>query len=101
MDVRSLAWRTDLALLQHSGSIVEDRGDHLVVRTPLNPVFYWGNFLLLATPPTAETWTHWLARFESEFPEARHRTFGVDGADGQLATWIRLPRSASSSSARR
>jgi len=83
MDVQSLAWRTDLALLEHSGSIVEDRGDHLVVRTPLNPVFYWGNFLLLATPPTTETLPHWLARFESEFPEARHRTFGVDGARGQ------------------
>jgi GNAT superfamily N-acetyltransferase len=85
MDVRSLAWRTDLALLEHSGSIVEDRGDHLVVRTPLNPVYYWGNFLLLSTAPTSEAVSHWLRRFESEFPDARHRTFGVDGTDGRLA----------------
>jgi hypothetical protein len=34
MEVRSRAWRTDLALLQASGSEVDDRGDHLVVRTP-------------------------------------------------------------------
>lgn len=85
MNVRSLAWRTDLALLQYSGSIVEDHGDHLVVRTPLNPVFYWGNFLLLATPAVPATVDHWLRRFESEFPDARHRTFGVDGAHGRLA----------------
>ncbi len=25
---------------------------------------------------------HWLTRFESEFPEARHRTIGIDGARG-------------------
>ena len=34
MDVRSLGFRTDLALLTASGSVVEDRGTHLVVRTP-------------------------------------------------------------------
>jgi hypothetical protein len=85
MDVRSLAWRTDLALLEYSGSVLEDLGDHLVVRTPLNPSFYWGNFLLLAAPPAADAAAYWLARFETEFPEARHRTFGVDGADGEIA----------------
>src|SRR3954447_2700840 len=83
MDVRSLAWRTDLALLEYSGSVVEDRGDHVVVRTPLNPLFYWGNFLLLAAPPAKDTVAEWLGRFVEEFPDARHRTFGVDG-DAEL-----------------
>ena len=50
MEPRSLAWRTDLALLLAAGSEVDDRGDHLVVRTPANPGFYWGNFLLLDVP---------------------------------------------------
>ncbi len=84
MDISSLAFRTDLAMLEHSGSLVEDRGTHLVVRTPDNPSYWWGNFLLLATAP-ADTPTRpqaWLATFEAEFPEARHRTFGVDGRDG-------------------
>jgi ribosomal protein S18 acetylase RimI-like enzyme len=83
MEIASLAFRTDLAMLEHSGSEVEDRSTHLVVRTPENPTYWWGNFLLLARAPAdleeAETW---LERFESEFPQAQHRTFGIDGTAG-------------------
>ncbi|MFC4784773.1 GNAT family N-acetyltransferase [Nocardioides sp. MAHUQ-72] len=82
MDVRSLGFRTDLALLQLGGSGVEDRGTHLVVRTPDNPSFYWGNFVLLASPPEPGSAGHWLDVFERELPEARHRSFGVDGTTG-------------------
>ena len=82
MDVDSLAWRTDLALLTYAGSEVDDRGDHLVVRTPANPSFYWGNFLLLSTAPGAGELDAWLATFEAEFPDAGHRAFGVDGTTG-------------------
>ena len=85
MDISSLAFRTDLAMLEHSGSEVEDRGDHLVVRTPDNPTFWWGNFLLLAQPPAdTDEARAWLARFEAELPASRHRTFGVDGQNGGL-----------------
>ena len=55
MDVESLGYRTDLALLRLGGSTIEDRGDHLVVRSPYNPTFYWGNFLLLEHVP-APAW---------------------------------------------
>jgi ribosomal protein S18 acetylase RimI-like enzyme len=83
MDIASLAFRTDLAMLEHSGSTVEDRGTHLVVRTPDNPSYWWGNFLLLGTAPAdVDEAREWLAAFESEFPAARHRTFGVDGQHG-------------------
>ena len=84
MDLRSLACRTDLALLQLGGSDVLDRGTHLVVRTLANPTFYWGNYLLLAEPPTAGDAEEWVAEFRREFPEARHRAFGVDGTDGSV-----------------
>jgi len=94
MDLASLAFRTDLAMLEHSGSTVEDRGTHLVVRTPDNPTFWWGNFLLLPTPPTdVDDAQHWLSTFEDAFPEARHRTFGIDGVDGSgedLASFGRI-----------
>lgn len=85
MHVRSLAYRTDLALLELAGSEVADHGTHLVVRTPQNPGFYWGNFLLLAHPPAADAGEHWLEMFERELPGARHRAFGVDGTDGSAA----------------
>ena len=86
MEIASLAFRTDLAMLERSGSRVEDRDDHLVVRTPDNPTFWWGNFLLLPHAPADEAAARaWLGTFEREFPDARHRTFGVDGTTGTLA----------------
>jgi ribosomal protein S18 acetylase RimI-like enzyme len=86
MDIQGLGWRTDIALLEVSGSTVEDRGDHLVVRTPDNPTFWWGNFLLLAGPPAdAADARQWLGAFEAEFPAARHRAFGIDGTAGSAA----------------
>ncbi|HEY3530943.1 MAG TPA: GNAT family N-acetyltransferase [Nocardioides sp.] len=85
MDIASLAFRTDLAMLEHSGSEIEDRGTHLVVRTPDNPAYWWGNFFLLSTPPSdADEARSWVATFETQFPGARHRTFGVDGQAGTI-----------------
>lgn len=84
MDVSSLAFRTDLALLQLGGSEVEDRGDYLVVRSPHNPTFWWGNFLLLSQVPPAEDTDRWLALFAAHFPDAEHIAFGFDGLDGQV-----------------
>jgi GNAT superfamily N-acetyltransferase len=86
MDIASLAYRTDLAMLEHAGSLVEDHGTHLVIRTPDNPTYWWGNFLLLADPPPdSDRAREWLATFESEFPAAKHRAIGVDGQDGSRA----------------
>lgn len=85
MHVASLANRTDLVLLRMAGSEIEDRGDHLVVRTPDNPDYWWGNFLLLAQPPADAEAPRWLERFGAEFPDARHVTFGVDAPNGTLA----------------
>jgi ribosomal protein S18 acetylase RimI-like enzyme len=86
MEIASLAYRTDLAMLEHSGSTVEDRGTYLVVRTQDNPTFWWGNHLLLPQGAVDATDAQrWVATFEREFPEARHRTFGVDGVSGELA----------------
>ncbi len=79
MDVVSLGYRTDLALLERGGSRIEDRGDHLVVTSPANPTFYWGNFLLLGEVPAADQAPVWLDRFRSAFPDAQHVALGIDG----------------------
>jgi len=81
MDVRSLGFRTDLALLTASGSVVEDRGTHLVVRTPANPSYFWGNFLLLAEPPALGGEREVVGAFRTEFPAAEHVAIGIDTAD--------------------
>ncbi len=79
MEVRSLSFRTDLMVRRLAGSTVVDRGDHLVVRTPANPTFYWGNFLLLPTLPVGPAIEEWMAVFRQEFPDAGHLSLGVDG----------------------
>ncbi len=81
MHVTSLGFRTDLALLTASGSTVEDRGTHLVVRSPDNPSYFWGNFLLLAQPPAPGGEREVIGAFQTEFPEAMHVSIGVDGTE--------------------
>ena len=81
MRVTSLGFRTDLALRVLEGAEVADRGDHLVVRSPGNPDYWWGNFLLLATWPAPGSGDRWLARFAAEFPLAQHVALGVDTTD--------------------
>jgi len=99
VDVRTLGYRTDLILRALEGSAVEDHGDHLVIRSPENPAFWWGNFLLLAAFPEPGQGVTWLARFHEEFPEAEHVALGVDIPDGRavhaaelLAAGLRLNR---------
>jgi GNAT superfamily N-acetyltransferase len=82
VDVRSLGYRSDLALLELGGSTVTDHGDHLVVRSPHNPTFYWGNFLLLASAPAADEVGTWLERYRSLLPDAQHVAIGVDDPTG-------------------
>ena len=70
-----------MALRVLEGAEVIDRGDYLVVRTPDNPDFWWGNFLLLARLPGPGQGGEWLARFAAEFPAAGHVALGVDTTD--------------------
>lgn len=83
MDVQSLAFRTDLAILRLAGAEIEDRGSRLVVRSRANPAYYWGNFYLLDRPPAAHEVDALVAAYDADFPDARHRAFGVDGTGDQ------------------
>lgn len=82
MELTSLGYRTDLMMLAMQGGEIADRGDHLVVRTPAQPTFHWGNFLLFADPPGADDADRWQDLFSTEFPDATHMTFGLDTIDG-------------------
>jgi len=82
VQIESLAFRTDLALLQLGGSEVEDHESYVAVRTPDNPTYWWGNFLLLPTVPSTEDLPAWEAVFTQTFPGARHRAYGVASAHG-------------------
>lgn len=83
MDLRSLAFRTDLALHRLAGADVEDRGDLVAVRTPTNPAYRWGNFYLLSEPPAPEAVDALLTAYDADFADSTHRAFGVDGVADQ------------------
>jgi len=83
--VTSLGFRTDVALRVLEGAEVADRGDYVVVRSPGNPDYWWGNFLLLAAWPGCGAGDRWLARFAAEFPLAHHIALGVDSAPDEDA----------------
>jgi len=85
MNIKSLGYRTDLIFPAFDGEII-DRGHYLVIRTPTNPTFYWGNFLLFAQPPKEGDLNKWRDLFVREIgtpPETEHQIFGWDSPQGE------------------
>jgi RimJ/RimL family protein N-acetyltransferase len=85
-------WRSTFILHRFDGVVVQ-RADCIVVRTPANPLYYWGNFLLLPEAPRDDALGHWRARFEQEIsalqPDSRHVAIGVNQPRGAepLPSW--------------
>ena len=68
----------------HDGSVV-DRGDYVVVSTPTNPTFFWGNLLVYREAPTVGDLAadgEWMRTFARELPACTHRAFTWDRIDG-------------------
>jgi GNAT superfamily N-acetyltransferase len=85
MQVQSLGYRTDLIFPQFDGQII-DRGSYLVILTPNNPTFHWGNFLLFEQPPQPgdlENWKDLFAREISARFKTEHLAFGWDTIAGE------------------
>lgn len=83
----ALGWATDLAILKLTGSTVVDRGDHLVVRTPGNPDYHWGNCLLVTDPGAVEDVDRWVETFHSAVPEATWITIGLPVMPANADAW--------------
>ncbi len=72
--LRNLGLRTDLELSRFE-ALVKDRGDYLVVETPGNPLFYWGNYLIFPAEPKEGDVSEWIELFRKEFahqPQVQH-----------------------------
>jgi hypothetical protein len=88
MRIRSLGYRTDLIFARAHGQVA-NRGDHLVIRTPSNPGFYWGNFLL---SPVRRSKGRWSA-FTRRSPRASRRGIWRSGGIRRRASGDTLNRS--------
>jgi len=71
-------------LLRLQGSVVADGGDHLVIRTPDNPTFHWGNYVLAGQSWLDRPLGELVTLFHAEHPGAGHLALGVDGVDGRV-----------------
>jgi GNAT superfamily N-acetyltransferase len=80
-------WSTDLAILALTGSIVEPHHDHLVVRTPGNPNYHWGNCLLVTDPGAVSDAARWSDAFHAAFPEANWIAIGLPVLPDDVDPW--------------
>jgi RimJ/RimL family protein N-acetyltransferase len=78
--IASLGYRTDLFFSRLSGEVV-DRGEYICVRTPTNPTFWWGNYVLFKRAPEKDDSSHWLEVFSAEHPDAQHIAIGFDSTE--------------------
>ena len=82
-----LGWHTDLAVQRLSGATITDHSDHLVVRTPSESSYHWGNFVLVTDPAAVDDAGRWVAVFEDEFPAAQHRAVGLVAEPTNRIAW--------------
>ena len=82
-----IGWSTDVAVLTLSGSSVDDRGDHLVVRTPANPTYHWGNCILVTDPAAADDADRWVHVFGATFPSATWVAIGLPRLPNDRRAW--------------
>ncbi len=92
MNLRSIELITELGLAATRGKI-HDRGNYLVVETPDDPSYYYGNVLVLPEAPRAGEVERWTSTFAAELgtdPRIRHVTLRWDGTAGELGAAAEL-----------
>jgi ribosomal protein S18 acetylase RimI-like enzyme len=85
MKLSSLGYQTEVLLRQFEGEVIE-RSDYLVLRTPKNPGYRWGNFLIFQNSPKQGDLNNWKEIFAKEIgtpPEYNHFLFCWDSVDGK------------------
>ncbi len=81
-------WETDLAILEHTGAVVEHHADHLVVRSPHHREFHWGNFLLVTNEDEVNDADRWVQAFDEAFPDADWVAIGLPRMPEADEPWV-------------
>ena len=90
MRIRPLGWATGVAILQLTGSVVEEHADHVVIRSPHNPDFHWGNCLFVTDDDAVDDAERWWDIFGRAFPEADWVAIGLTRMPDDRAAWAKL-----------
>ncbi|NQY99869.1 MAG: hypothetical protein HRT45_04265 [Bdellovibrionales bacterium] len=80
MKVRSLGRRTDFIFAGFSG-LIEDKGGYTLIKTPSNPGYHWGNYMVFDRAPEQGDLNRWRSLFDQEFSfytEPHHYVFTWD-----------------------
>lgn len=94
MNQTSIGYQTDIMLASFDGEVI-DRPHHIVIRTPANPTFWWGNFILFDSPPSESDTDKWEMIFAAEFedlPGIKHINLAwlsAGGATGIVSPFLR------------
>lgn len=83
MIIRSIVLKTELGLAATRG-VITDRGDYVVIQTPDDPGYYFGNLLLIPSAPQVGEVSFWTRRFHAAFPDPaiKHVTLWWDSTTG-------------------
>lgn len=57
--IKNIGYRTDMIFHDRNG-FVEEHADYFAIRTPTNPSFWFGNFILFARAPVAGDFEGWM-----------------------------------------
>jgi len=93
MNIQARSHRTDLIFAKFSGQIT-DCGSYTLIRTPDNPHYYWGNYIIFDGPPQPgdhQKWTEIFKRKFSDYDVLNHMVFTWEpSADqsGGYQEWI-------------
>jgi hypothetical protein len=74
-------------VLALGGSTDEEQRDHLIVRTPPNPGFQWGNCVLVTDAAAVGDAARWVTTFRRAFPEATWLAIGLVRRPDDASAW--------------
>ena len=80
MELKSLGYQSDLIFPRFEGEVT-DCASYIRIRTPSNPSYWWGNYLLFDAAPQAGDYEVWVKLFEEEIgrpPYVEHMVFAWD-----------------------
>ncbi|MDG2167065.1 MAG: GNAT family N-acetyltransferase [Opitutales bacterium] len=87
--MQNIGYLTDCIFHKLNG-IIEKKEDYILIKTPSNPTYYWGNLLHFQQAPKRGSFARWMDYFKKEFGKnCIHVTFAWDEeAKGEIKDFL-------------